>query len=73
MNQSDLHHAKPIHEEFPGCTEDITGARSFGGLPGNAQSYVLAVDAMFGARVSAIGVGSRRDSTVVRHDLLGAS
>jgi adenylosuccinate synthase len=71
VNQSDFHHAKPVYEEFPGWTEDITGARSFEDLPKNAQDYVLAVEAMSGARISAIGVGPGRDAIVVRHDLLG--
>ena len=35
-----------------------------------AQAYVLAVEEMMGARVSAIGVGPDRTHTVVRHDLL---
>ncbi|MDM7891970.1 adenylosuccinate synthase [Curtobacterium caseinilyticum] len=73
VNQSDFHHAKPVYEEFPGWTEDITGARSFEDLPANAQAYVLAIEAMSGARISAIGVGPGRDAIVVRHDLLGAA
>jgi adenylosuccinate synthase len=32
---------------------------------------VLAVEAMSGSRISAIGVGPGRDAIVVRHDLLG--
>ena len=71
VNQSDFHHATPIYEEFPGWTEDITGAREFGDLPQNAQDYVLALEAMSGSRISAIGVGPGRDAIVVRHDLLG--
>ena len=70
VSQSDFHHAVPIYENFPGWTEDITGARSFDDLPKNAQDYVLAIEAMSGARISAIGVGPGRDAIVVRHDLL---
>jgi adenylosuccinate synthase len=69
-SQSDFHHAKPIYEEFPGWTEDISGARSFDDLPRNAQDYVLALEAISGARISAIGVGPARDQIVVRHDLI---
>ena len=71
VNQTDFHHAVPIYEEFPGWSEDISGARSFDDLPKNAQDYVLALEAMSGARISAIGVGPQRDAIVVRHDLLG--
>ena len=71
VSQSDFHHAVPIYEEFPGWSEDITGAREFSDLPQAAQDYVLAVEAMSGSRISAIGVGPGRDEIVVRHDLLG--
>ena len=70
VSQSDFHHAKPIYENLPGWTEDITGARTFDDLPKNAQDYVLAIEAMSGARISAIGVGPGRDAIVVRHDLI---
>ena len=69
-SQSDFHHAVPIYEEFPGWTEDISGARSFDDLPKNAQDYVLTLERMSGARISAIGVGPARDEIVVRHDLV---
>ncbi|CAN5454928.1 adenylosuccinate synthase [soil metagenome] len=71
VNQTDFHHAVPIYQEFPGWSEDITGVTSFEQLPKNAQDYVLAVEAMSGSRISAIGVGPGRDAIVVRHDLLG--
>jgi len=71
VSQSDFHHAVPIYEEFPGWTEDITGARNFDDLPKNAQDYVLAIEKMSGARMSAIGVGPGRDEIIVRHDLVG--
>ncbi|WP_010204252.1 adenylosuccinate synthase [Salinibacterium sp. PAMC 21357] len=70
VSQSDFHHAVPIYEEFPGWTEDITGARTFEDLPKNAQDYVLAIEKMSGARMSAIGVGPGRDEIIVRHDLV---
>jgi len=71
VSQSDFHHAVPIYEEFPGWEEDISGARTFDDLPKNAQDYILALEGMSGARISAIGVGPQRDAIVVRHDLLG--
>jgi adenylosuccinate synthase len=62
--------ATPIYEEYPGWTEDITGVRSFDDLPQNARDYVTALEAMSGARISAIGVGPGREAIVVRHDLI---
>lgn len=66
-----LHHAQPIYETMPGWWEDITGCRTFEELPANAQAYVLRVEELIGARVSAIGVGPGRDAIIVCHDLLG--
>jgi len=71
VSQTGFHHAKPIYREFPGWTEDISGARRFEDLPRNAQDYVLALEEMSGTRISVIGVGPERDQVVVRHDLLG--
>jgi adenylosuccinate synthase len=71
VSQTDFHHAKPIYENFPGWTEDLTSVRRFEDLPKNAQDYVLALEAMSGSRISAIGVGPGRDAIVVRHDLVG--
>jgi adenylosuccinate synthase len=70
VSQSDFHHAKPIYETFPGWTEDITGARRFEDLPKTAQDYVLMLERISGARISAIGVGPARDAIIVRHDML---
>ena len=70
VSQSDFHHAVPIYEEFAGWTENITGVRTFDDLPKNARDYVLALEKMSGARISAIGVGPDREAIVVRHDLL---
>jgi adenylosuccinate synthase len=71
VSQSDFHHAKPIYEDLPGWSEDITGIRGFDDLPKNAQDYVLRIEELSGARISAIGVGPGRDAIVVRHDLIG--
>ena len=71
VSQSDFHHAKPVYETFAGWDEDITGCKTFAELPKNAQDYVLAIERMSGARISAIGVGPARDAIIVRHDMLG--
>jgi adenylosuccinate synthase len=70
MTQTGFHHAAPIYENFDGWTEDISAARGFEDLPKAAQSYVLALEEMSGARFSAVGVGPSREQTVVRHALV---
>jgi adenylosuccinate synthase len=72
VNQTDFHHAKPIYEELPGWWEDISRCRTFEELPANARAYVLRLEELIGARVSAIGVGPGRDEIISRHSLLGA-
>lgn len=69
VNQTDFHHATPIYEELDGWWEDITECRSFDELPANAQAYVLRVEQLIGARVSAIGVGPGRDEIIERFPL----
>ncbi|MEU5282966.1 adenylosuccinate synthase [Streptomyces sp. CA-278952] len=63
-NQTDFHHAKPIYENLPGWSEDITKAKTFDDLPKNAQDYVKALEEMSGAPISAIGVGPGRTETI---------
>ena len=71
VNQSDFHHAKPVYEHLDGWWEDISACRTFEELPENAQRYVLRVEELIGARVSAIGVGPGRHEIIERHSLLG--
>jgi adenylosuccinate synthase len=66
MTQSDVHHAVPVYEELPGWWEDLSECRRFEDLPVNARNYVLRLEEMIGARVSAIGVGPGRDQTIER-------
>ncbi|MFF6907198.1 adenylosuccinate synthase [Streptomyces sp. NPDC012389] len=63
-NQTDFHHAKPIYENLPGWSEDITKAKTFDDLPKNAKAYVKALEEMSGAPISAIGVGPGRTETI---------
>jgi adenylosuccinate synthase len=69
MTQTDLHHAIPVYEELPGWWEDISECRTFEELPAKARDYVARLEELSGARMSAIGVGPRRDQTIVRHEL----
>ncbi|GAA1173927.1 adenylosuccinate synthase [Ornithinimicrobium humiphilum] len=71
VNQSDFHHARPVYEELPGWSEDITGCRTFEDLPVNAQRYVRRLEELMGTRVSVIGVGPGRDQSIVLHDMVG--
>jgi adenylosuccinate synthase len=70
VNQTDIHHARPIYEELPGWWEDISHARSLSDLPANARSYLRRVEELSGSRISIVGVGPERDATVVVNELV---
>jgi len=70
MTQTEFHHAKPVYEHLDGWWEDIADVREFADLPANAQRYVERVEELAGVPVSIVGVGPRRDQTIVRRDLL---
>src|SRR5664279_944393 len=70
MTQTGFHHAVPIYETFPGWHEDISAARSLEDLPRNARDYVIALEDMIRAPISAVGVGPGRDETITVRDLL---
>ncbi|GAA1154934.1 adenylosuccinate synthase [Nesterenkonia sandarakina] len=70
MTQTEFHHAKPVFENYPGWTEDISGARTLEDLPENARNYVLALEKLSGCRISGVGVGPGRDQTIAIHDLI---
>jgi adenylosuccinate synthase len=69
-SQTEFHHAKPILEFFDGWKEDISGAKTFDGLPPNARAYVRALEDLSGAQISAIGVGPGRDQTLTVRPLI---
>ncbi|MFZ5850812.1 MAG: adenylosuccinate synthase [Actinomycetota bacterium] len=70
LTQTDFHHARPVYEELPGWSEDISAARTLADLPRNARDYVAAVEELSGTRVSAVGVGPGRDQTIQVHPLV---
>lgn len=57
--------AVPIFEELPGWSDDITSARSFDDLPANAQRYVSRIADLVETPICLIGVGPRRDQTII--------
>ncbi|MFB3926280.1 MAG: adenylosuccinate synthase [Syntrophales bacterium] len=56
---------QPIYEEMDGWTEDISGARKIGDLPGNARRYVKRIEELSGIPLCLVSVGAGRDETIV--------
>jgi len=58
-----LAECKPIYEELPGWTEDVSGARSLDDLPDNARHYLERVSQLTGIPLTIFSVGRDRDQT----------
>ncbi|MBD2865315.1 adenylosuccinate synthase [Paenibacillus oceani] len=61
-----LEKAQPVLEKMPGWRTDISGVRSFGELPAEAQAYVLRLEQLIGVPVKQISVGPHRDQMFTR-------
>ncbi len=62
---STLSTCSPVYEEMDGWREDISGARSFGELPRNAQAYVRRIEDYVGVPACIVSVGSDREETIL--------
>lgn len=59
----ELNRCKPIYEELPGWSEDITGCKTLAELPENARNYVRRISELVGVRISTFSVGPDRTQT----------
>lgn len=62
-----LSSCEPVYEELPGWEEEITGARQLEDLPENARRYIERLSELAGVPVAMVGVGTRREQTIVCH------
>jgi adenylosuccinate synthase len=61
-----LARCKPIYEEVPGWTEDITHAQNFEDLPANARAYVDRLEELMSVEITGVSVGPGRDQTIYK-------
>ena len=61
-----LYNCRPIYEELPGWSEDISGVRDYDDLPKEARGYVDYVESVTGVPVTIVSVGPARDATLRR-------
>jgi adenylosuccinate synthase len=61
----DLERATPVYETLPGFGGEITAARKWDELPGNAQRYVEFIEKFLGVPVTIVSVGPGREQTLV--------
>ncbi|HLW70151.1 MAG TPA: adenylosuccinate synthase [Candidatus Binataceae bacterium] len=64
-NRRILDRVKPVYEELPGWSEDLSAARSLSELPANARGYLDRIRELCGVQLAIIGVGAARDATIV--------
>jgi len=60
-----LEMAAPVYEEMPGWQEEIVGVTSFADLPAEARRYASRIADLIEAPICMVGVGRRRDQTVI--------
>ncbi|PWF99804.1 adenylosuccinate synthase [Levilactobacillus bambusae] len=60
---AEIDRCRPIYEELPGWTEDITQCRRFEDLPDNAQHYLTRISKLVGVPYLTFSVGPDRDQT----------
>jgi len=55
----------PVYETLPGWTEDISGARALGDLPGATRNYLDRIEELAGLPIDIVSVGPERGQTIV--------
>ncbi len=61
-----LARCKPIYENMPGWTGDISAVESYDDLPETARDYVERLEDLLGVDISAVSVGAGREQTIFR-------
>lgn len=64
-----LAECKPVYEELPGWSEDITGVKTLEDLPENARNYVKRVSELVGVKILTFSVGPDRTQTNILDDI----
>lgn len=64
-----LRSARPVYEDLPGWSGELTGVRRFADLPPAAQAYLERIEALAGVPVVLVSVGAERGQTLSREPL----
>ena len=60
-----LDDARPVYDEVPGWTENLSEIREWDALPATTRSYIRQIEAWTGCAVYLASVGPRRSETIV--------
>ena len=55
---------RPVYEDLPGWSEDVSGARRMQDLPAAARGYLRRLEEIAGAPVSLVSVGAEREQVI---------
>ena len=61
-----LERVTPVFEEHTGWQQSTAGARKFGDLPKEAQTYVERIEELLGCRIELVSVGPEREQFIRR-------
>jgi len=61
-----LHKVKPVYEDLPGWSEDISRCTAIDQLPKNAQNYIEYIEKKTGIPIKVVSLGPDRENTIVR-------
>ncbi|MDR0357301.1 MAG: adenylosuccinate synthase [Clostridiales Family XIII bacterium] len=62
--------SKPLYRTVKGWNASLTECRTWDDLPANAKAYISAVEEIAGVPVKIVSVGSGREHTIAREDIL---
>ncbi|HEY4531572.1 MAG TPA: adenylosuccinate synthase, partial [Kurthia sp.] len=64
-----IEQCKPVYEELPGWSEDVTNVRTFDELPENARNYVQRIVELTGISLMTFSVGPSREQTNIVNEI----
>jgi len=70
---TELDHATPVYESFPGWTESLEDARTLDALPSSARALVARIEELTETPAYLVSVGARRDRTITLRDVFAPS
>ncbi|WP_135604367.1 adenylosuccinate synthase [Methanococcoides sp. NM1] len=63
IDASDLDRCKPVYEEMPGWSDDLTDVKSYADVPEPARNYVERLEELMGVPIEYVSVGPGREQT----------
>jgi adenylosuccinate synthase len=66
LGPADLAPFKPVYEQIPGWSQDLTRVHHWDELPSSAQEYIHAIETVTGIPVRTVSVGPERNQVVVK-------